>query len=279
MNTIYHGDNLQVLRNMPDNSVDLIYIDPPFNTGKTQSQTRIRTVRSENGDRIGFGGNSYRTTVLGKAEYEDSFFDYYDFLEARLAELYRVLKGDGSFYFHIDYREAAYCKIMLDGIFGRENFLNEIIWAYDYGARSKSKWPTKHDTILFYVKDAKNYHFDIDACDRIEYMSPKLVGEEKAALGKTPTDSWWMSIIGTNAKERLGYPTQKPVALVERIINVSSEEGDLVLDCFAGSGTTGAACLKNNRNFILVDENIEAVNLMKQRFQNEEITYVECNTD
>jgi site-specific DNA-methyltransferase (adenine-specific) len=265
-NKIILSDNLPVLRGLKSATVDLIYIDPPFNTGKTQGRTRIKTVRAEDGDRTGFQGRRYSTVRIGTKSYRDSFDDYLEFLEPRLAEAYRVLAPNGSLYFHIDYREVHYCKLLLDSIFGRECFLNEIIWAYDYGARSKSKWPAKHDNILFYVKDPRRYIFHYEAMERIPYMAPGLVGPVKAARGKTPTDTWWHTIVPTNGKEKTGYPTQKPLGIIKRIIQTSSSKNGLVLDFFAGSGTTGAACLELGRQFILVDNNPEAMEVMVKRF-------------
>ena len=265
-NLIYFGDNLEILPSLPDESVDLIYIDPPFNTGKQQSRKQITVEKDQGGDRIGFGGNRYQTTVKGERRYRDIFDDYLGFLEPRLQEGYRVLKSTGSLYFHIDYREVHYCKILLDTIFGRESFLNEIIWAYDFGGRSKKKWPAKHDNILLYVKDCDHYTFNHEAVDRIPYMAPGLVGEEKAKRGKFPTDTWWHTIVGTNSKEKTGYPTQKPVGVLRRIITASSNPGDLVLDFFAGSGTVGEVCLENGRHFILIDNNPQAIEVMQKRF-------------
>jgi len=268
VNYIYFGDNLEALRRLPDGSADLIYIDPPFNTGAQRSHTRIRTVRSANGDRTGFQGTRYATEKLGTQSYADDFGGgYLDFLRPRLEEAHRVLSPRGSFYFHIDYREAHYCKVLLDEVFGRECFLNEIIWAYDYGARTKSKWPPKHDNIFLYVKDPSDYVFNFDAMDRIPYMAPGLVGPEKAARGKTPTDVWWQTIVPTNSAERTGYPTQKPKAILKRIILASSNPGDTVLDFFAGSGTTGEAAHECGRRFILVDNNPQALAIMARRFQ------------
>lgn len=263
---IYFGDNLDILRQFDDCSIDLIYIDPPFNTGKTQRRTQLRTTRSTKGDRTGFGGARYQTTRVGMRSYLDQFDDYLAFLEPRLLEAHRLLAAHGSLYFHIDYREVHYCKILLDGIFGRENFLNEIIWAYDYGARTTRKWPPKHDNILVYVKDPDQYIFNAEAIERIPYMAPGLVGPEKAARGKLPTDTWWHTIVPTNGKEKTGYPTQKPLGIVKRIIQASSRPGDLVLDFFAGSGTTGAACLDLDRRFILIDNNPQAIETMARRF-------------
>jgi len=267
-NTVYFGDNLKLLKTLPDSSIDLIYIDPPFNTGKVQARKRFRTVRAEEGegDRVGFGGNSYQTEVLGEGEYNDVFSDFEAFLRPRLVEAHRILKVDGSFYFHIDYREAHYCKIMLDQIFGRDNFINEIIWAYDFGGRARDRWPAKHDTIFFYAKDHSQYTFNVDDIDRIPYMAPGLVGPEKAAKGKLPTDTWWHTIVGTNSREKTGYPTQKPLGILERIVRASSDPGDLVMDFFAGSGTTGQACLNLGRKFILCDSNPQSIEVMKNRF-------------
>ncbi len=265
---IYFGDNLPILQSLPSESVNLIYIDPPFNTGKTQSRTQIRTERSDEGDRTGFQGQRYQTVKLGSRGYLDIFDDFLAFLEPRLIEAYRVLKPTGSLYFHIDYREVHYCKILLDQIFGRESFLNEIIWAYDYGGKPKTKWPPKHDNILFYVKDPDHYTFNVDDIEREPYMAPGLVGPEKAARGKLPTDTWWHTIVPTNGAEKTGYPTQKPLGVVKRILTASSNPGDVVLDFFAGSGTVGESCLRLGRKFILVDNNPEAIQVMAKRFQN-----------
>jgi site-specific DNA-methyltransferase (adenine-specific) len=262
---IFAGDNLDVLRSLDAASVDLIYIDPPFNTGKDQTHSRIKTVRDEDGDRVGFQGRTYKTVRLGSLSYVDIHDDYLGFLEPRIVEAKRVLAPTGSFFFHIDYREVHYCKVLLDAVFGRECFLNEIIWAYDYGARSRSRWPAKHDNILWYAADPDCYTFNFDAMDRIPYMAPGLVSEEKAARGKTPTDTWWHTIVPTNGRERTGYPTQKPLGILRRIIAVHSRPGDAVLDFFAGSGTTGEAALAAGRNAILVDNNPAALETMEKR--------------
>lgn len=269
-NTIYYADNLSVLKGLPTGSVNLIYIDPPFNTGKKQGRKQLRTKRTEQGDRIGFGSHSYATEIISEHFYPDTFEDYSGFLTPRLEEAYRVLAADGSFYFHIDFREVHYCKVLLDQIFGRENFLNEIIWAYDFGGRARDRWPAKHDNILFYVKDKTHYTFNRDDIDRIPYMAPGLVSKEKVQKGKLPTDTWWHSIVGTNSREKTGYPTQKPVKIVERIVRASSNPDEVVLDFFAGSGTTGEACLRLGRKFILVDNNPEAIEIMKKRFAKED---------
>jgi site-specific DNA-methyltransferase (adenine-specific) len=275
-NKIYFGDNLTVLKSLPTESIDLIYIDPPFNTGKSQSRTQIKTIADDDGDRIGFQGRSYKTIELGQKAYNDQFDDYLGFLEPRLREAYRLLKPQGSFYFHIDYREVHYCKILLDQIFGRNSFLNEIIWAYDYGARTRKKWPPKHDNILLYAKDPHHYTFNVDEIERIPYMAPGLVGKEKAERGKLPTDTWWHTIVPTNGTEKTGYPTQKPLGILRRMIQASSNKGDVVLDFFGGSGTTAAACLEFDRYFILVDNNPQSILSMQKRFADFDIEWINC---
>jgi site-specific DNA-methyltransferase (adenine-specific) len=263
------ADNLPLLRQLPDACLDLVYIDPPFNTGKQQRLQQLRTVRDEAGDRSGFGGQRYRTIRLGSLDYADVFDDYLAFLEPRLIELRRVLKATGTLYVHLDSRESHYCKVLLDAIFGRDCFLNEVIWAYDFGGRTTKRWPPKHDAILVYVKSASDYYFDTSAVERIPYMAPGLVGPEKAGRGKLPTDTWWHTIVPPGGKERTGYPTQKPLGILRRIVEASSPPGGLVADFFAGSGTTGAACLELGRRFLLVDSNPEAIAVMQRRFVSE----------
>jgi site-specific DNA-methyltransferase (adenine-specific) len=275
--TIVLGDNLPVLRGLRSEAIDLIYVDPPFNTGKTQKRLRLRTVRDEKGgDRTGFQGKRYRTIKVGSSEFEDIFDDYIGFLGARLEEAHRVLKADGSLFLHIDPRESHYCKIFLDQLFGRECFMNELVWAYDYGARTKKRWSAKHDTIFWYAKNPKRYTFNYDEMDRIPYMAPGLVGPEKAARGKTPTDVWWHTIVAPNSKEKTGYATQKPLPLLERIVKVHSNPGDLLMDFFAGSGTFGEAAAKLGRRFFLVDNNPEAVEVMKTRLSSYSPRIVDC---
>ena len=265
-NLIYYGDNLEILPGIADSSVNLIYIDPPFNTGKVQRRTQIRTVRDEtNGDRVGFQGKKYRTEAIGTKAFADDFDDFIEFLRPRLEQAYRVLAEDGSFFLHIDYREVHYCKVLLDSIFGRDCFMSEIIWAYDYGARSKTRWSAKHDNILWYVKDPDNYTFNYDEMERIPYKAPSLVGPEKAARGKTLTDVWWHTIVPTNSQEKTGYPTQKPLGILNRIVKVHSNPGDVLLDFFAGSGTSGEAAARNGHNFILIDNNRAAFDIMCRR--------------
>jgi site-specific DNA-methyltransferase (adenine-specific) len=263
---IYYADNLEVLRQLPSESVDMIYIDPPFNTGKIRKRSTLKMRRSEDGERTGFGGKRYTSEVVETRRFVDAFDDYLGFLYPRLVEARRVLKSHGSLYFHIDYREVHYCKVLLDEVFGREAFLNEIIWAYDFGGRPKDRWPPKHDNILLYAKSPGKHVFNVDEIERIPYMAPGLVGKERAARGKLPTDTWWHTIVPTNSAEKTGYPTQKPLGVVRRMIQASSRRGDVVLDFFAGSGTTGVAAMELGRRFILVDNNLDAMVVMAKRF-------------
>jgi site-specific DNA-methyltransferase (adenine-specific) len=262
------GDNLDVLPGLPDGAFQLVYLDPPFNTGRTQERRTLANVAAtgdEAGDRTGFGGRRYTTRLLAESSYRDSFDDYLRFLAPRLEELRRVLHPTGTLYFHIDYREAHYCKLLLDEVFGRDCFLNEIIWAYDYGARAKRRWPAKHDTILVYVKDPRDYWFDSEAVDREPYMAPGLVTPEKAARGKLPTDVWWHTIVPTNGREKTGYPTQKPEGILRRIVLASTRPGDRCLDPFAGSGTLGAVAAATDRHYVLIDSNPEAIRVCRAR--------------
>ena len=259
------GDNMVALDRLPDGAFDLIYMDPPFNTGRAQTRRSLSVVADSAGDRVGFGGRRYRSELLRSLSYDDAFGDYLAFLEPRLGRARELLAEHGTLYFHIDYREAHYCKLLLDEIFGRECFLNEIIWAYDYGARSTRRWPSKHDTILVYVKDSAAYHFDARAVDREPYLAPGLVGAEKAARGKLPTDVWWHTIVPTNGGEKTGYPTQKPEGIVRRMVLASTRPGDWCLDFFAGSGTLGAVASKLHRRYVLIDSNPEAVATMRAR--------------
>ncbi|NNN19413.1 MAG: site-specific DNA-methyltransferase [Acidimicrobiaceae bacterium] len=267
-NLVVKGDNLEFLRTLPDASFRLIYIDPPFNTGKVQTRQTMKTTRSATGNRVGFKGQTYQTVKGVAFGYNDAFGDYWEFLEPRLEQAWRLLTGDGTLYLHLDYREVHYAKVLLDALFGRESFLNEIIWAYDYGARSTKKWPAKHDNILVYVKDPSRYYFNSTEVDREPYMAPGLVTPEKAALGKLPTDVWWHTIVSPMGKEKTGYPTQKPEGILRRIIHASSEPGDWVLDFFAGSGTTGAVAQNLNRRFVMVDQNQEAIDIITKRLGN-----------
>jgi site-specific DNA-methyltransferase (adenine-specific) len=250
----------------------LIYIDPPFNTGREQVRTSRSSRVSESG-RVGFQGKRYEQVVSKVLSYDDEFADYWAFLEPRLEESWRLLSDTGTLYLHLDYRESHYAKVLLDALFGRESFLNEIIWAYDYGARSKSRWPAKHDTILVYVKDPANYYFDSETVDREPYMAPGLVTPEKVERGKLPTDVWWHTIVSPTGKEKTGYPTQKPVGILRRIIQASSKPGDVVLDFFAGSGTTGFVANELGRKFILVDQNPESIAVIKERFKSLPVSF------
>ena len=274
MITVHKGDNLRVLAGFPAGAFDLIYIDPPFNTGRVQQRTRLRTTRDARGDRTGFGGKRYTSTALGSEKYADAFDDYIGFLEPRLLEAQRVLSATGSLFVHLDAREVHYVKVRLDAMFGRPSFMNEIIWAYDYGGRSKTKWAQKHDTILWYVKDPKRYTFRQSESDRLPYMAPGLVTPEKRARGKLPTDTWWNTIVSPTGKEKTGYPTQKPLAILERIVKVHSKPGDALLDFFAGSGSFGEAGDRHGRDVTLVDSSAAAVRVMRKRFAGRRAVFV-----
>ncbi len=265
MNRILLGDNLPLLRAEPDASVTMAYLDPPFNTGRPQVRRTLQIAPDPHGDRTGFGGRRYASRLLEQSSYRDEFDDYLGFLEPRLREVRRLLTPDGTLYFHIDYREAHYCKLLLDELFGRECFLNELIWAYDYGAKPRSRWPAKHDTILVYVKTPGGHHFDADAVDREPYMAPGLVTAEQRARGKRPSDTWWHTIVSPTGREKTGYPTQKPEGIVRRMVQASSRPGDLCLDPFAGSGTLGAVAAGLGRRYLLIDESAEAYRVMGVR--------------
>ncbi len=259
------GDNLPVLERLPEAAFDLIYVDPPFNTGRAQTRHSLTTTADNGASRVGFGGRRYRTELLRSLSYDDAFADYLGFLEPRLARARELLAPHGTLYFHIDYREAHYCKLLLDELFGREAFLNEIIWAYDYGAKPRRRWPAKHDTILAYVRTPGAHHFDADAVEREPYMAPGLVGAEKAARGKRPTDVWFHTIVPTNGAEKTGYPTQKPAGVLRRLVAASSRAGGWCLDPFAGSGTLGAVCAALGRRYVMIDSSPTAIDVMRDR--------------
>lgn len=264
INEVINGENLAALKSMADESFQLIYIDPPFNTGRAQVRTNRSSTSSETGN-LGFQGKRYEQVVKSVLSYDDDFADYWAFLEPRLIEAYRLLHKTGTIYLHLDYREAHYAKVLMDALFGRECFLNEIIWAYDYGGKSKSRWPAKHDTILVYVKNPNVYYFDSATVDREPYMAPGLVTPEKVVRGKLPTDVWWHTIVSPTGKEKTGYPTQKPLGILRRIISASSKPGDSVLDFFAGSGTTAHAAFELERKFVVVDQNPESIEIITRR--------------
>jgi site-specific DNA-methyltransferase (adenine-specific) len=262
---LIHGDNLGVLPRLPADAFDMAYVDPPFNTGRARRHDSLRVVADADGERTGFGGRRYHSELLRSLAYEDSFGDYLAFLAPRLHAVRHVLAEHGTLYFHIDYREAHYCKLLLDELFGRDCFLNEIVWAYDFGGRPRRRWPAKHDTILVYVKDPARYHFDDAEVEREPYMAPGLVGREKAARGKRPSDVWWHTIVPTSGRERTGYPTQKPEGIVRRMVAASSRPGGWCLDAFAGSGTLGAVARGLGRRFVLIDSNAEAIEIARAR--------------
>ena len=259
------GECLELLPRLPDASFGLVYLDPPFNTGRRQRRVTTAAHADAGASRVGFGGRRYTAQVVGESSYDDRFDDYLAFLEPRLRQAHRLLSPSGTLYFHIDYREAHYCKLLLDGIFGRDAFLNEIVWAYDYGGRPRRRWPAKHDTILVYVRDPGRYHFDADAVEREPYMAPGLAGPEKAARGKLPSDVWWHTIVSPTGREKTGYATQKPEGIVRRMVSASTRRGDWCLDFFAGSGTLGAVAAKLGRRYVLIDRSPDAVAVMRRR--------------
>jgi len=259
------GDNAAVLPMLPAAAFDLVYVDPPFNTGRAQARRTLEVAADADGGRVGFGGRRYRARLLRTLSYDDAFGDYLAFLEPRLTRARELLAPHGSLYFHIDYREAHYCKLLLDEIFGREAFVNELIWTYDYGAKPRRRWPAKHDTILLYAREPGMHHFDADAVEREPYMAPELVGAEKAVRGKRPTDVWFHTIVPTNSREKTGYPTQKPEGVLRRIVAASSRPGGWCLDPFAGSGTLGAVCRALDRRFVLIDDSPVAIAVMRER--------------
>ena len=263
------GDNAPALASLPDGTFDLIYVDPPFNTGRAQARRTLSVVADPDGERVGFGGRRYRSALLQSLSYDDSFHAYLDFLAPRLARARELLAPHGTLYFHIDYREAHYCKLLLDELFGRDAFLNELIWSYDYGAKPRRRWPAKHDTILVYVRTPGSHHFDADAVEREPYMAPGLVSAEKARRGKRPTDVWFHTIVPTNGREKTGYPTQKPEGVLRRIVAASSRPGAWCLDPFAGAGTLGAVCRQLGRRFVLIDSNPVAIEIMRRRLDHD----------
>jgi site-specific DNA-methyltransferase (adenine-specific) len=263
--TVVHGEALDVLCTLPDGCAGLVYVDPPFNTGGQRHGLRTTTTQDAESARLGFAGRRYRSERTDGARFDDRFDDYIGWLRPRLVETRRILAPHGSLYFHIDPRESHYCKVLLDEIFGRECFLNEVVWAYDYGARTKRRWPAKHDVILVYVRDPRRYHFDASDVTREPYMAPRLQTPERAARGKLPTDVWWHTIVPTSSRERTGYPTQKPLGILRRIVVASSRPGELVVDWCAGSGTTGVAAAELGRRFLLVDDQESAIAVMRSR--------------
>ncbi len=278
MRLILQGDSLEVARQLPAACAALIYLDPPFNTGRRRVRTQVRTPLDAAGDRRGFQGKRYRTEVLGRRSFADSFEDYIGFLEPRLHEAFRLLAPAGSLFLHLNPREAHYAKVLLDGILGRGSFINEIVWAWDYGARTRTRWPAKHDSILWYARNPRRYTFNYAAIDRIPYLAPGLAGREKARKGKTPTDVWWHTIVSPTGREKVGYPTQKPLGILRRIVAVHSAPGDLIVDLFAGSGTTGVAAAELGRDFLLVDRSRVAIGVMRRRLRRQGATLATVQT-
>jgi len=257
MNIVFHRNAVSVLAETPEASIDLVYVDPPFGTGHKQALARKKAGE-----------------VLTYIEFEDPNKNYIAWLKAHVEGIKRVLKPTGSMYLHLDHHWVHRAKVMCDEVFGAENFLNEVIWAYDFGGRGKRCWPKKHDSILVYSREEDQHVFNWDDIERIPYMAPGLQKDPaRAEAGKVPTDVWWMSIVGTASKERNGYPTQKPVKLVERAVLASSPPGGIVMDVFAGSGTTGEAAHKHGREFVLGDTSPWAIETMQKRFEGIPVTW------
>lgn len=298
MNQLYLGDCLNVLRDyIKDESVDLIYIDPPFNSKRNYNiffdDKEIQTQRVAFEDTWSYKSvgasllelqtiQTEKLYSLLKAyqEVAPQIYPYLVMMTLRILELHRVLKSTGSFYLHCDPTASHYLKTICDAIFNEKNFRNEIIWCYSGGGRPQEDFARKHDVILRYSK-TKHLTFNADAIrvdynlDTSKYSSPKAWGSHKGTdkqyapnpLGKIPEDWWQLSPINSQSKERLGYPTQKPRALLERIIKASSNEGDIILDGFCGCGTTLDAAEYLKRKWIGIDISPIAISLMKHRLQ------------
>jgi site-specific DNA-methyltransferase (adenine-specific) len=310
-NTLYYGDNLDILRkHIHDDSVDLIYLDPPFNS-KANYNILYKEISGEFSDaqitafedtwHWGDNAEATFTEIIDTAPANavkmitafrsfignNDMMAYLTMMCMRLIELRRVLKDTGSIYLHCDPTASHYLKILMDAIFGVKHFQNEIIWCYDTGGRSTRLFPRKHDIILWY-SNSNNYLFNYDEVSiprDVTTMHEPVLKDEKGRpyqrnikygkeyryyldKGVLPND-WWVDIQALNpaAKERLGYPTQKPEHLLERIIKASSKEGDIILDPFCGCGTTVTTAQKLNRNWIGIDITHLAINIIKLRLK------------
>ena len=265
LNVVHKAEAIHFLESIPDESVDLIYTDPPFGTGDKQQLNR-----------------KSKGVIVSKLSYDDKFEDYVDFLSRHLVHMRRILKQSGTMYLHLDWRWVHYAKVECDKIFGVRNFLNHVVWSYNFGGRGRDRWPQKHDDILVYTKSCGDHLFNWDEIDRIPYAAPELqfVGrskeeaEKRIATGQVPTDVWSMSIVGTASRERVGYPSQKPLKLVKRVIRASSPHRGLVVDPFAGSGTTAVAALESGRDFLVCDRSEEAINVMKDRLTDSKVEFL-----
>lgn len=288
--TIFEGDNLPVLRGMETASVDLIYLDPPFNSNRTYetpigSEVAGATFRDPwsldnldqkwHNDIADQNLTLYRAIEVSEHTHSASMKAYLIMIAVRIIEMKRILKPTGSIYLHCDPTVSHYLKMIMDGIFGVENFKNEIVWHYTGGGRSKTSFSRKHDIIFFYTRSKSDHCFNVDSI-RVPYKETS--GYAKSGIiskvGKrylpnpkgTPVgDVWDISII--NSKERLGYPTQKPLVLLERIVAASSNQGDLVLDPFCGCATTCVAAENLGRHWIGIDISPKAVELVRERLK------------
>ena len=282
INSIYCGDCKDVMKNFPGECVDLIYLDPPFFSQKKYEDFWIVDKISK----VGFSDKDWeklRSSIEPNIlkQYEDiekrwkgghkGIYVYIAYMRERLEQCWRVLKPTGSIYLHCDWHAGHYLKVMMDEVFGYNNFQNEVVWYYTAGARGKHNWARKHDTILFYTKSNKWIFNWKDVAEPFEsgmtewrYTKGGQKGKEMP-IGRVPADVFQIQILNTMADERLGYPTQKPEALLEKIIKASSNEGDLVLDPFCGCGTTIAVAKRLKRNFIGIDISRTACDVMNKR--------------
>lgn len=312
MNKLFYGDNLEILRkHIPEDSVDLVYIDPPFNSKRdyniiydgATAQTKAfgdtwSLIGVQDLEKLIYENEPQRYHNLhslfdglkhilyhSPTASDKSMYAYLLNMGVRLIELNRIIKETGSIYLHCDPTASHYLKILMDAVFGKENFRNEIAWCYDTGGRGKKHFPKKHDIIFWYSK-SKNYHFLYDQValprDTSTMHEPVLYDENKKPYQRNfkngkeyryyldkgvLSNDWWIDLPALNpsAKERLGYPTQKPEALLERIIKASCQKGGMVLDAYCGCGTTIAVAQKLGMNWIGIDITYLAVDLIQQR--------------
>lgn len=290
---LYRGDNLDFLRAFNSETIDLIATDPPFNKGRDFHATPDSLARNASFTDRWTWDDDVQTDWLWSLEsnhpkvrelidstrfvYGDDLAAFLSWMGVRLLEMHRVLKPTGSLYLHCDPTASHYLKMLLDAIFGRANFRNEIVWGYAGGGLPKKDFPRKHDTILRYTKSDK-FTFNVE---RKPYGPHNTTGRRATDHGGkrsldynrkgTPINDWWVDIkpLINWDSERVGYPTQKPLALYERIIKASSNEGDIVLDPFAGCATTTVAAQRLNRRWVAMDIWEEAYGIVLQRMRNE----------
>ena len=296
-NTLYTSDNLYVLLGLDSGLVDLIYLDPPFNSKRTYSAPvgskaagasfkdmwTWKDVDEHNLDSLAVSHPDLTKFIAGAGEIHGKpMMAYLTYMSQRVVEMRRVLKDTGSFYLHCDPTAGHYLKIMLDGIFGKKNFIAEIIWSYAWGVRTTRRWNRKHDVILMYAK-SRIFTFNYSAVmekrreevlRRLEFGSASATmaadrgksGDRTMAL---PTDVWYIPTLNAMSKERTGYPTQKPLDLLKRIVLASSNEGDVVMDPFCGCATTCVAAQQLGRKWIGIDVEEQARNVLIRRLSSD----------